>query len=126
MLQLAGNIIEALSTVSGIDVIGLSHPTSRPWNNAGNSSNRWALWQRIMPSCIPATGELSPAEASEILERAFKGNAPADDASRFTAHMLMEMARMSIEDGLVMQLHPGSLRNHNACYLQSFWSRQGC
>ena len=31
----------------------------------------------------------------------------------FTGHMLMEMARMSVDDGLVMQLHPGSLRNHN-------------
>ena len=39
--------------------------------------------------------------------------ANAADAARFTAHMLHEMARMSAEDGLVMQLHVGSLRNHN-------------
>ncbi len=31
----------------------------------------------------------------------------------FRAHMLIEMARMSVEDGLVMQLHPGAVRNHN-------------
>ncbi|MCL2584287.1 MAG: glucuronate isomerase [Streptosporangiales bacterium] len=35
------------------------------------------------------------------------------DAELFRAQMLTEMARMSVDDGLVMQLHPGSLRNHN-------------
>ena len=49
----------------------------------------------------------------------------ADDASRFTAHMLMEMARMSIDDGLVMQLHPGSLRNHNDIVFQKFGLDKG-
>ena len=37
----------------------------------------------------------------------------AEDAELFRAQMLTEMARMSLEDGLVMQIHPGSLRNHN-------------
>jgi glucuronate isomerase len=27
--------------------------------------------------------------------------------------MLIEMARMSLDDGLVMQIHPGAIRNHN-------------
>ena len=62
---------------------------------------------------VPATGELSDAEAETLFAHALKGQATADDATRFTGHMLMEMARMSIEDGLVMQLHPGSFRNHN-------------
>ena len=61
----------------------------------------------------PATAELSPAEADAIFQRALKNQSEPGDAARFTAHMLMEMARMSIEDGLVMQLHPGSFRNHN-------------
>src|SRR5690606_22413283 len=61
----------------------------------------------------PYTAELSPQEADAIFQRALKGQASADDARRFTGHMLMEMARMSIEDGLVMQLHIGSYRNHN-------------
>jgi glucuronate isomerase len=34
--------------------------------------------------------------------------------------MLTEMARMSIEDGLVMQLHPGSYRNHNRDVFRGF------
>jgi len=61
----------------------------------------------------PFTGALSPTEADAIFRRALKGNATAEDSRRFTGHMLMEMARMSIEDGLVMQLHSGSFRNHN-------------
>jgi glucuronate isomerase len=39
--------------------------------------------------------------------------------------MLMEMARMSVEDGLVMQLHPGSFRNHDAWVFHRFGSDRG-
>jgi glucuronate isomerase len=59
------------------------------------------------------TEELSPRQAETLFRRALAGNATAEDGTRFTGHMLMEMARMSIEDGLVMQLHIGSFRNHN-------------
>jgi glucuronate isomerase len=61
----------------------------------------------------PHTERLSDGEARRLFARALKGEASADDAARFTAHMLMEFARMSCEDGLVMQLHAGSLRNHH-------------
>ena len=61
----------------------------------------------------PYTEALSAAEAEAIFARALAGQATADDARRFTGHMMIEMARMSVEDGLVMQLHPGSFRNHN-------------
>jgi glucuronate isomerase len=64
----------------------------------------------------PTTAELTPAEADSIFQRALKSKSDKSDAVRFTAHMLMEMARMSIDDGLVMQLHPGSLRNHNETF----------
>jgi len=73
----------------------------------------------------PSTTELSDVEAEEIFKRALRGEFTADDASRFTAHMLMEMARMSIDDGLVMQLHPGSLRNHNDIVFQKFGLDKG-
>lgn len=62
----------------------------------------------------PMTRALSRPEAERIFARALKQGSSAEDAPVFTAHMLMEMARMSAEDGLVMQLHPGSLRDHNA------------
>jgi glucuronate isomerase len=73
----------------------------------------------------PATTELTPGEADAIFQRALKGEYTTDDEVRFTAHMLMEMARMSIEDGLVMQLHPGSLRNHNEAIFQKFGLDKG-
>lgn len=60
------------------------------------------------------TEVLSDAEADVIFQRALQGRANGDDAKRFTGHMLIEMARMSSEDGLVMQLHVGAYRNHNA------------
>ena len=59
------------------------------------------------------TVALSPAEAAELYSRGLLGTATAADAEQFRAHMLLEFARMSIDDGLVMQLHPGSVRNHN-------------
>jgi glucuronate isomerase len=74
---------------------------------------------------IPATAELSPTEAEDIFQNALQGKADAPDAARFTAHMLTQMARMSIDDGLVMQLHPGSLRNHNDVIFQKFGPDKG-
>lgn len=72
------------------------------------------------------TQKLSPQEADAIFERALKGKASAEDGIRFTGHILMECARMSIEDGLVMQFHPGSLRNHNSYIYDRFGSDKGC
>ena len=59
------------------------------------------------------TEVLGAADADAIFQRALKGESTAKDAARFTGHMMTEMARMSAEDGLVMQLHVGSYRNHN-------------
>jgi len=59
------------------------------------------------------TLQLSEAEAATLYERGLRGEATPEDAEAFRAHMLVEFARMSIEDGLVMQLHPGAVRNHN-------------
>jgi len=61
----------------------------------------------------PYTERLPDAEAGALFARALGGAATAADQRRFEAHMLMEMARLSTEDGMVMQLHPGSLRDHN-------------
>ncbi len=56
----------------------------------------------------------------QIFQRALRGEAGENDARRFNAHMLMESARMSIEDGLVMQMHVGSLRDHNPLIFSHF------
>ncbi len=73
----------------------------------------------------PATTRLSLLEAETIFARALRGAADETDAARFTAHMLMESARMSCEDGLVMQLHAGSLRNHHTRLWQQFGPDRG-
>lgn len=73
----------------------------------------------------PCTEELSVQEAEAIFQRALQGKATLHDAARFSSHMLMEMARMSVEDGLVMQLHPGSLRNHNDFIFNLFGQDKG-
>ena len=73
----------------------------------------------------PYTERLSEADAGALFERALRGAASADDARRFTGHMLVEMARMSSEDGLVMQLHAGSYRNHNPAIFERFGRDMG-
>ena len=60
-----------------------------------------------------ATLDLSRAEAERLYDRVKSGGASAEDAETFRAQMLTEMARMSLDDGMVMQLHVGSRRNHN-------------
>jgi glucuronate isomerase len=59
------------------------------------------------------TANLSPPEASDLFSRIIAGRADPQQQELFRAQMLTEMARMSLEDGLVMQIHPGSARNHN-------------
>jgi glucuronate isomerase len=73
----------------------------------------------------PATAELTPVQSDAIFQRALKGESESNDAPQFTAHVLMEMARMSMDDGLVMQLHPGSFRNHNDIIFQKFGLDKG-
>jgi len=73
----------------------------------------------------PYTEALSEADAEAIFARALAGSATAEDARRFTGHMVIEMARMSVEDGLVMQLHAGCHRNHNPAVFERFGADTG-
>ena len=72
------------------------------------------------------TAELSPSEADAVFQRALCGQATPEDAHRFTAHMIIESARQSLEDGLVMQFHVGSVRNHNPLIFDHFGPDKGC
>jgi len=74
---------------------------------------------------VPYTCELGNEKADIIFQRALKGNTAEADSQQFLGHMLMEMARMSVEDGLVMQLHPGSFRNHNQAIFEAFGADKG-
>ncbi len=68
----------------------------------------------------PATADLSPADAEALFTRVTSGACSPQDAELFRAQMLTEMAGMSLEDGLVMQIHPGSFRNHNPHLFERF------
>jgi glucuronate isomerase len=73
----------------------------------------------------PFTKRLPPEDCEVLFQKARSRSVCADDERRFEAHMLMEMARMSVADGLVMQLHPGALRNHNAYVYERFGPDMG-
>lgn len=60
------------------------------------------------------TEDLPQAEAATLFEKALAGRCTPEEADAFRGHMLTEMARMSLDDGLVLQIHPGSWRNHSA------------
>jgi glucuronate isomerase len=60
------------------------------------------------------TADLSEPEAAQLFCTLLEGTADPAHHELFRAQMLTEMARMSLEDGLVMQIHPGAVRNHNA------------
>ncbi|MBP1849061.1 glucuronate isomerase [Rhizobium halophytocola] len=60
------------------------------------------------------TEDLPKADAAALFAKALKGDCTPQEADAFRGHMLTEMARMSLDDGLVLQIHPGSYRNHSA------------
>jgi glucuronate isomerase len=71
------------------------------------------------------TADLSWADACALYERIYAGKMQAGDVELFQAQMLTEMAGMSVEDGLTMQLHPGSIRNHNQKVYEKFGRDKG-
>jgi glucuronate isomerase len=73
----------------------------------------------------PYTHSLTNREVELLFQKALSGAAGPDDQRRFEGHMLMEMARMSTEDGLVMQLHAGAVRDHNRAIFERFGPDMG-
>jgi glucuronate isomerase len=73
----------------------------------------------------PSAHRLGEDEAERLFQRARDRRATRADQRQFQGHMLMEMASQSIEDGLVMQLHAGSLRNHNNVLFDRFGPDRG-
>jgi len=71
------------------------------------------------------TADLPPAEAAALYNKVITGKANAQEQELFRAQMLTEMARMSVEDGLVMQIHPGSVRNHNKFVYEKYGRDMG-
>lgn len=116
--------IDQLSSASGVGIV--SYPTfvqalelqRQHFKSLGATASDHGV-------VTPYTEELPPGEANAIFQRALHDRATPDDAARFSAHMLVEFARMSIEDGLVMQLHVGSIRNHNRQIFEMFGPDKG-
>jgi glucuronate isomerase len=72
------------------------------------------------------TAPLAQADAEQIFGAALAGGATPDQTTALRRHLLLEMARMSVEDGLVMTLHPGVYRNHHTPTTNRFGADVGC
>ncbi|HLJ36321.1 MAG TPA: glucuronate isomerase [Ktedonobacteraceae bacterium] len=116
--------ITALSQISGIDIHD-SPSFIRALENRRSFFKSMGATATDSGVLTPYTEELSELEANAIFQRAMHGELTTTNVARFTGHMLMEMARMSIEGGLVMQLHAGSLRNHNSLLFQQYGTDMG-
>lgn len=116
--------IQQLSQVSGINVV---HYTSylAALEQRRHFFKELGATATDHAALTAYTERLSEREADTIFQKALKGNADQEDARRFTGHMLIEMARMSVEDGLVMQLHIGSFRDHNPVLFTDFGRDMG-
>jgi len=68
----------------------------------------------------PATADLDFVAATALFRKVLTQNASSHERELFRAQMLTEMAAMSLDDGLVMQIHPGSYRNHNSRLYEQF------
>ncbi len=71
------------------------------------------------------TADLDPSTSESLYQRILSGRSVPEEQQIFQAQMLTEMAGMSVEDGLTMQLHPGSIRNHNRQVYEKFGRDKG-
>jgi len=71
------------------------------------------------------TADLDAATAESLYGRILSGRSVPEEQKIFQAQMLTEMAGMSVEDGLTMQIHPGSVRNHNQKVYEKFGRDKG-
>jgi glucuronate isomerase len=68
----------------------------------------------------PVTFDVQAAEGERLFGLVLSGAATAEERRVFRGHMLFQMARMSVEDGLVMTVHAGVLRNHHTATFQAY------
>jgi glucuronate isomerase len=71
------------------------------------------------------TSDLDSGDCEALFAKALRSEIAPAEAEAFRGQMLTEMAKMSLEDGLVMQIHPGSFRNHNPQVLARFGRDKG-
>jgi glucuronate isomerase len=116
--------IEKLGEISGEDV-----GTFKGYLNALRS--RRAFFKEMGATATDhghltaMTADLDAGAAESLYGRILSGRSEPKEQELFQAQMLTEMAGMSVEDGLTMQLHPGSVRNHNPLVYQKFGRDKG-
>ena len=71
------------------------------------------------------TADLDEQDCERLFARVSSGTFTAEDAECFRGQMLLEMARMSLDDGMVMQIHPGAFRNHNRWLFEEYGRDKG-
>ena len=71
------------------------------------------------------TENLSGSDAAALFAKVISGDFSAGEADAFRGQMLTEMAKMSLDDGLTLQIHPGSRRNHSAQVMAKFGRDKG-
>jgi glucuronate isomerase len=116
--------IDLLSNLSGIDV------SSYPEFIAALENRRAyfkAMGAKATDHAVYSaeTFELNPQEADRLFQKALSGDVTTSETRIFAAHMLSEFARMSVDDGLVMQIHVGSSRDHNKIIFDRFGPDKG-
>ena len=93
---------------------------SRRWRDVVATSSSTARCPPTTGSRSPLALDLPPDDAQRLFAEVIAGTADADGKRAFRAHMLFQMARMSVEDGLVMTVHAGVLRNHHTETFERF------
>jgi glucuronate isomerase len=116
--------IQALSHASGIEVVDFKSYV-KALENRRMFFKEMGATATDHAALAVYTEHLEMSEAEAIFQRGLHHQATAEDAQRFTGHMLIEMARMSVEDHLVMQLHIGSYRDHNPQIYQRYGRNMG-
>ena len=116
--------VEELARASGVDTTGYGgYVEALEARRAYFKQNGATATDHGPPDA--STAHLTVREAERIFAAALRGAAAPADREVFRRHMVTEMARMSCDDGLVMQLHPGVLRDHHAPTWRDFGSNQG-
>ena len=116
--------IDLLSMRSGVDVVDY-HSFIRALEDRRTFFKTMGAVATDQAALTAQTSALTEAEADAIIQHALRDSATPEMAARFSSHMIGEMARMSIDDGLVMQLHVGSFRNHHPAFYERFGPDKG-
>ncbi len=139
-----GRVIPAFRPDEVIDpeLHGFSDNVARLGELTGENTNTWAGYLRALSARreffksmgavatdhghpTAATADLEESQCEKLLTKALKGDMSGEEAEQFRAQMLTEMAGMSLEDGLVMQIHPGAYRNHSRYLFDRFGRDRG-